>query len=83
MAREEIELEVTNQRVAATRERGRKSTGASQCECTILILISAPISISEHFGVVAMKATITHPIVWIFAAFLCLYNGVSPHTNVL
>ncbi|KAG9085360.1 hypothetical protein FS749_004472 [Ceratobasidium sp. UAMH 11750] len=28
----------------------------------------------------SMKATLTHPIVWIFAAFLCLYNG-SETTN--
>ncbi|KAF8608291.1 MFS general substrate transporter [Ceratobasidium sp. AG-I] len=58
MAQEEIELEDTNQRVAATHERGRTSTGASR----------------------SMMATITHPIVWIFAAFLCLYNG-SETTN--
>ncbi|KAG8698957.1 hypothetical protein FRC09_006918, partial [Ceratobasidium sp. 395] len=28
----------------------------------------------------SMKATLTHPVVWIFAAFLCLYNG-SETTN--
>jgi hypothetical protein len=43
-----------------------------------VVLRQIPVILKMVWDAQAMKATLTHPIVWIFAGFLCLYNGVRP-----